>query len=104
MTGRSYLGGVLLCPLLARLHRKTEQTRWRGSDIVVAFLRLVTPWCLGVGCAWTAVLALPLGSAYRHDLDHALLAVIVVVVSTVPRPLITERRPWPSAGGRFRRW
>jgi hypothetical protein len=49
-------------------------------------------------------LALPLGSAYRHDLDHALLAVIVVVVSTVPRPLITERRPWPSAGGRFRRW
>jgi hypothetical protein len=61
MTGRSYLGGVLLCPLLARLHRKTEQTRWRGSDIVV-------------------------------------------VASTVPRPLITERRPGlqpaaVSAGG-----
>src|SRR6201996_3409991 len=75
------IGALALRALLTRLHRKTEQTRWRGSDIVVAFLGLVAPWCLGVGCAWTAVLALPLRSAYRYDLDHALLAVIVVVVS-----------------------
>jgi small-conductance mechanosensitive channel len=75
------IGAFALRGVLARLHRKAEQTRWRGGDIVVAFLRLVAPWCLGVGCAWTAVLALPLRSAYRYDLDHALLAVIVVVVS-----------------------
>src|ERR1700759_4359481 len=67
--------------LLTRLQRKAEQTRWRGGGIVVAFLRLVAPWCLGVGCAWGAVLPLPLVPAYRYDLDHALLAVIVVVVS-----------------------
>ena len=48
---------------------------------MVEFLRLVAPWCLGVGCAWGAVLALPLRSAYRYDVNHALLAVIVVVVS-----------------------
>ena len=48
--------------LLTRLQRKAERTRWRGGDIVVAFLRLVAPWCLGVGCAWAAVLALPLRS------------------------------------------
>jgi small-conductance mechanosensitive channel len=67
--------------LLTRLQRKAEGTRWRGSDIVIAFLRLVAPWCLGVGCAWAAVLVLPLRSAYRYDVDHALVAVIVVVVS-----------------------
>jgi small-conductance mechanosensitive channel len=75
------IGAFALRGVLARLHRRTEQTRWRGGDIAVAFLRLVTPWCLGVVCAWTAVLTLPLRSAYHRDLDHALLAVIVVVVS-----------------------
>jgi small-conductance mechanosensitive channel len=75
------IGFLALRGLLRRLHRKAEQTRWRGSDIAVAFVRLVAPWCLGVGCAWAAVLALPLRSPYRYDLDHALLAVIVVVVS-----------------------
>jgi small-conductance mechanosensitive channel len=75
------IGAFALRGLLSRLHRKTEQTRLRGGDVVVAFLRLVAPWCLGVGCAWAAVLALPLNSAYRYDSNHALLAVIVVVVS-----------------------
>jgi len=75
------IGALALRGVLARLQRKAKQTRWRGDDIVVAFLRLVAPWCLGIGCAWTAVLTLPLRSAYRYDLDHALLAVIVVVVS-----------------------
>ncbi len=74
-------GALALRGLFTRLHRKAEQTRWRGGDIVVAFLRLVTPWCVGVGFTWAAVLALPLRSGYRHDLDHALLAVIVVVIS-----------------------
>jgi small-conductance mechanosensitive channel len=75
------VGALALRVVLGRLHRRTEQTRWRGGGVVVAFLRLVAPWCLGVGCAWSAVLALPLRSAYRYDIDHALLAVIVVVVS-----------------------
>jgi small-conductance mechanosensitive channel len=75
------IGALALRGLLTRLHRKTAQTRWRGSDIVVAFLRLVAPWCIGVGCAWAAVLILPLRSTYHDDLNHALLAVIVVVIS-----------------------
>jgi small-conductance mechanosensitive channel len=75
------IGAAVLRRLLTRLRGKAEQPRWRGGDIVVAFLRLVTPWCLGVGCAWAAVLTLPLRSAYRDDLDHVLLAVIVMVVS-----------------------
>src|ERR1700739_1886306 len=75
------IGILVLRSLFRRLHRTVEQTRWRGSDIVIAFLRLVTPWCLGASCIWAAVLALPLRSAYRYDLDHALLAVIVVVIS-----------------------
>ena len=75
------IGAVALRGLLGRLHRKTEQTRLRGSDVVVAFLRLVAPWCLAVGCAWGAVLALPLNTAYRYDFNHGLLAIIVVVVS-----------------------
>jgi small-conductance mechanosensitive channel len=75
------IGALALRGLLTRLHRKTERTRWRGSDIVVEFLRLVAPWCLGVGCVWTAVLALPLRSTYGYDLGHLLLAVIVVVFS-----------------------
>jgi small-conductance mechanosensitive channel len=75
------IGAFAIRLLLTRLHRTTEHFRWRGGDIVVNFLRLVAPWCLGVGCAWAAVLALPLRSAYANDLDHALLAVIIVVVS-----------------------
>ena len=75
------LSFLALRGLFARLHRKAAATRWRGSDIAVAFLRLVTPWCVGVGFAWAALLALPLRAAYRFDLDHALLAVIVVVIS-----------------------
>ena len=75
------IGALVLRRLLTRLQRKTEPPRWRGSDIVVAFLRLVAPWCLGVGCAWAAVLALPLRAAYGHDLGHVLLGLIVVVVS-----------------------
>ncbi len=75
------VGALVLRGVLARLHRKTEQTRWRGGDIVVAFLRLVTPWCLGVACAWAAVLALPRPTGYRYDDHHALVAVVVVVVT-----------------------
>jgi len=75
------IGALALRGVLARLHRKAAQTRWRGDDIMVEFLRLVAPWCLGVGCAWGGVLALPLRSGYRYDVNHALLAVIVVVVS-----------------------
>jgi small-conductance mechanosensitive channel len=75
------IGGVVLRGALSRLHRKAGQSRWRGGHIVVEFLRLVAPWCLGVSCAWSAVLALPLNTGYRYDVDHALVAVIVVVVS-----------------------
>ncbi len=75
------VGGLVLRRVLTRLYRKAEQTGWRGGDIVVAFLRLVAPWCVAIGCAWAAVLALPLRGGSREDLDHLLLAVIVVVVS-----------------------
>ena len=75
------VGALALRGVLTRLHRKAGQTRWRGGHIVVAFLRLVGPWCLGVGCAWGAVLVLPLRMVYRLDVNHALLGVIVVVVS-----------------------
>src|SRR5258708_4588763 len=59
------IGTLPLRGVLARLHRQTEQTRWRGGDIVVPFLRLVAPRCLGVGCALTAVIVVvvSLGSA-----------------------------------------
>jgi small-conductance mechanosensitive channel len=75
------VGALALRGVLTRLQRKAGQTRWRGGHIVVAFLRLVAPWCLGVGCAWGAVLVLPLRMVYRLDVNHALLGVIVVVVS-----------------------
>jgi small-conductance mechanosensitive channel len=79
--GVGVIGGLSLRGILTRLHRRARQTRWRGGDVVVAFLRLVAPWCLGVGCAWAAILALPLRATYRSDIDHALLAVIVIVIS-----------------------
>ena len=75
------VGALVLRGLLTRLQRKAGHGRWRGGDIVVAFLRLVAPWCTGVSCAWAAVLTLPLRGAYRYDLNHALLALIVVVVT-----------------------
>jgi small-conductance mechanosensitive channel len=73
------IGAVALRAILARLERKAEKTRWRS--IVLAFLRTVVPWCAVAGCTWGAVLALPLKTAYRHDLNHLLLAIIIIVIS-----------------------
>jgi small-conductance mechanosensitive channel len=86
ITAASYLAAGLISALALRilctkLHRKAQSTKWRAPDLVTAFLRTVAPWCAAVGCAWGAVLALPLNAGYRYDLDHALLAMIVVVVS-----------------------
>jgi small-conductance mechanosensitive channel len=75
------VGAVALRGLFGRLRRGAGLARWRGGGIAVEFLRLVAPWCLGTGCAWAAALALPLRSAYRYDLDHAMLAVLVAVAS-----------------------
>jgi small-conductance mechanosensitive channel len=74
------VGGLALRWFLGRV-RRSELTNWRGGDLLVSLLRLVAPWCLAVGCAWGAVLALPLSSAYRVDANHALLGVIIVVFS-----------------------
>jgi len=83
-TAAAYLGAGVVAVLtlravLTKLHRKAEHTKWRA--VVTSFLRTVTPWCVGVAFLWGAVLALPFDAAYRHDLDHALVAVIIVVVS-----------------------
>src|SRR5512146_3558349 len=73
------IGGVALRAILTRLRRRAEATRWRG--IALAFLRTVAPWGFVAGCTWAAVLALPLKTAYRHDVNHALLAIIIIVIS-----------------------
>jgi small-conductance mechanosensitive channel len=73
------IGAVALRAILARLELRAEQTRWRS--IALAFLRTVVPWCAVAGCTWGAVLALPLKTAYRHDLNHLLLAIIIIVIS-----------------------
>lgn len=83
-TAAAYLGtGVVvvlaLRAVLAKLHRKAEHTKWRA--VVTSFLRMITPWCVGVAFLWGAVLALPLNATYRYDSGHALVAVIIVVVS-----------------------
>jgi small-conductance mechanosensitive channel len=75
------IGAVALRVIFTKLRRRVENTRRRREDIVLSFLRSVAPWCAAVGCAWGAVLALPLRGGYRYDLDHALLATIVVVIS-----------------------
>jgi small-conductance mechanosensitive channel len=84
LTAAAYLGAGLVSALalrliLTKLHRRAEHTKWRA--VTVSFLRTVAPWCTAVGFAWGAVVALPLNAAYRHDIDHTLLALIVVVVS-----------------------
>jgi small-conductance mechanosensitive channel len=86
LTAAAYLGAGLVSALalrviLRKLERKALQTKWRGDDIIMAFLRTVVPWCAALGCAWGAVLCLPLKAGYRFDTDHALLALIVVVVA-----------------------
>ena len=86
LTAAAYLGAglvsaVALRVILRRLERKAQQTKWRGDDIVMSFLRTVVPWCAALGCAWGAVLSLPLKPGYRFDVDHALLALIVIVVA-----------------------
>jgi small-conductance mechanosensitive channel len=86
LTAAAYLGAGLISAVafrvvLRRLERKAQQTKWRGDDIVMSFLRTVVPWCAALGCAWGAVLSLPLKPGYRFDADHALLALIVIVVA-----------------------
>ncbi|HET9080841.1 MAG TPA: mechanosensitive ion channel family protein [Trebonia sp.] len=80
----AYLGTGLISALglrviLTKLQRKAADTKWRA--VVTSFLRTVAPWCAAASFAWGAVLVLPFTSGYRHDLDQALVALIVVVVS-----------------------
>jgi small-conductance mechanosensitive channel len=77
--GAGIIGALALRVIFTKLHHKAENTKWRS--VLVAFLRTVAPWCAAVGFAWGAVVALPLDAGYHYDLDHALLAMIVVVVS-----------------------
>lgn len=84
LTVAAYLGAGVISALalrviLTKLHLKAENTKWRA--VLVSFLRTVAPWCVAVGFAWGPVLALPLTPGFHYDLDHALLAMIVVVVS-----------------------
>jgi small-conductance mechanosensitive channel len=84
LTAAAYLGVGLISALalhivLTKLRHKAEHTKWRA--VVVSFLRTVAPWCTAVGFAWGAVLTLPLDAGYHYDLDHALVAMLVVVVS-----------------------
>lgn len=84
LTAAAYLVAGLIIALglrvaLTKLHVKAEDTKWRA--VVTSFLRTVAPWCTAVGFAWGAVLALPLNGGYRYDLDHALVAMTVIVVS-----------------------
>lgn len=75
------IGTITLRLIFTRLQRRAERTKWRADDIVTAFLRLIIPWCAATGGAWGAVLALPLKATYRHDANHALLAILIVVIS-----------------------
>jgi small-conductance mechanosensitive channel len=75
------VGAIALRVLFTRVQRRAVRSRWRGNDILATFLRTVAPWITGVAAAWGAVLALPLTSTWRHDVDQALVAVIVVVAT-----------------------
>lgn len=84
LTAAVYLAAGLVIALglrviLVNLHHKAQETKWRA--VVTSFLRTVAPWCTAVGFIWAAVLTLPFNSGYRDDLDHALIALTVVVVS-----------------------
>jgi small-conductance mechanosensitive channel len=86
LTAAAYLGAGLVSALalrliLTKLEGKALKTKWRGDDIVLSLLRTVLPWCAVLGCAWGAVLTLPLKPGFHYDLGHALLALIVVVVA-----------------------
>ena len=79
--GAGLVGALALRIILTKLERKARQTKWRGNDIIMSFLRTVVPWCVALGCAWGAVLSLPLRAGYRLDADHTLLALTVAVVA-----------------------
>jgi small-conductance mechanosensitive channel len=86
--GAGLIGALALHVIFTKLHRKAEHTRWRA--VLVSFVRTVAPWCVGVGFAWGAVLALPLDAGYHDDLNHALIALIVVVVSVASAKIAGE--------------
>lgn len=84
LTAAAYLGAGLVSAaglrlVLTRLHRKAGDARWRA--VLASFLRTVAPWCAAAGFASGAVLALPFEPGYRYDLDHALVALVVVAFS-----------------------
>jgi len=79
--GAGLVGGLALRFILTKLERKAQQTKWRWNDVIMSFLRTVVPWCVALGCAWGAVLSLPLRAGYRLDADHTLLALTVAVVA-----------------------
>jgi small-conductance mechanosensitive channel len=73
------LGALVIRFTLNKLHVRAEHAKWRA--VLTSFLRTVAPGCFLVSFIWGSVLSLPLGTGYKHDAEHTLLAIVVVVIS-----------------------
>ena len=77
--GVGILGALAIRFILSKLHGRAGDAKWRS--MLTSFVRTVAPWIFLVSFIWGSVLSLPLGTGYKYDAEHVLLAVVVIVIS-----------------------
>jgi small-conductance mechanosensitive channel len=83
--GAGVVVAVILRIAVRRLAARARGPRWLHGDMLPALSGLL-PWAAAIAGLWAAALTLPLGSGWRADADHALLALTVLAVTlTVAR-------------------
>jgi small-conductance mechanosensitive channel len=86
VTAAASAGGALLIALAVRavirtLQHKAERTTSRIDDMALTLARIVLPSYILIGGVWAAVLSFPLSGGWRTDADHAMLGLLVIIIT-----------------------
>lgn len=86
--GSPLLGWAVQRVVNAALRRRLE--RWRGRDVLRRAVRSVSLAGFTLAGAFTAAAVLPLRTGVRREVDRALLAILIVVVTMVASRVTTD--------------
>lgn len=79
--GAGFVVAVVLRTFIRHLQMRAEKTSWKADDLVLTLVRMVVPSYVLIGGLWAAVVAIPFNSAWHNDLSHAMVALLVVIIT-----------------------
>lgn len=67
--------------IIRRLQRRAAQTSGQADDLVLTMVRMVVPAYVLIGGLWAAVVIIPLTRAWHSDISHAMVALLVIIIT-----------------------